>query len=182
MHRHGVDIWNCIAVEGAAALMMDGNSMGTNWKGRYSVSMLKAFARGRLCEVDSLPDTVKFVMLMARHMHEQYHGRYYAKAQNLGRVLTRAYDDMFREVDALLLPTLPMKAIPLPTALELTPAQVVASALGDEGAQRRDPPAGDVRLDADLAGDRGRPACPHRPHGRHRGCACQCRRSPLLTI
>lgn len=130
MHRHGVDIWNCIAVEGAAALMMDGNSMGTNWKGRYSVSMLKAFARGRLCEVDSLPDTVKFVMLMARHMHEQYHGRYYAKAQNLGRVLTRAYDDMFREVDALLLPTLPMKAIPLPTALELTPEEVVASALG----------------------------------------------------
>ena len=130
MHRHGVDIWNCIAVEGAAALMVDGNSMGTNWKGRYSVSMLEAFARGRLCEADSLPDTVKFVMLMARHMREQYHGRYYAKAQNLGGLLTRAYDDMFREVDVLLLPTLPMKAIPLPSTSELTPEEVLAAALG----------------------------------------------------
>ncbi len=130
LHRCGHDIWNCIAVEGAAALMVDGNAMGTNWKGQYSVSMLEAFARGRLCEADSLPDTVKFVMLMARHMREQYHGRYYAKAQNLGRVLTEAYEEAFREVDILAFPTLPMKAIPLPTSDELTPEECLTSGLG----------------------------------------------------
>jgi amidase len=130
MHRDGFDIWNCIAIEGAAALMVDGNAMGTNWKGRYSVSMLEAFARGRLCEPDSLPDTVKFVMLMGRYMRQQYHGRYYAKAQNLGRLLTGAYEEAFREVDLLLLPALPMKAIPLPVKQELTPEDFMASALG----------------------------------------------------
>jgi amidase len=129
MHRYGFDIWQCIAVEGAAALM-DGNGMGTNWKGQYSVSMLEALARGRRCEADSLPDTVKLVTLLARHMHEQYHGRYYAKAQNLGPVLTQAYNDAFREVDVLLFPTLPMKAIPLPTRAELTPEEFLDSALG----------------------------------------------------
>ncbi|HYM68082.1 MAG TPA: amidase [bacterium] len=130
MHRDGFDIWNCIAIEGAAALMVDGNAMGTNWKGQYNVSLLEAFARGRLCEADSLPETVKFVMLMARHMRQQYHGRYYAKAQNLGRVLTRAYEEAFRDVDLLLLPTLPMKAIPLPVEPELTPEEFLMSGLG----------------------------------------------------
>jgi amidase len=130
LHRDGFDIWNCIAIEGAAALMVDGHAMGTNWKGQYSVSMLEAFARGRLCEADGLPDTVKFVMLMARHMREQYHGRYYAKAQNLGRALKRAYDEAFGEVDVLLLPTLPMKALPLPTRSDLTPEEVLAAGLG----------------------------------------------------
>ena len=130
MHRDGFHIWNCIAVEGAAALMVDGNAMGTNWKGQYSVSLLEAFARGRLSEADSLPDTVKFVMLMARYMRAHYHGRYYAKAQNLGRVLTHAYDDAFRQVDVLLMPTLPMKAIPVPATRDLTPEEFLASALG----------------------------------------------------
>src|SRR4051794_118449 len=38
MHRDGIHIWNAIAIEGATALMVDGNSMGANWKGHYSTS------------------------------------------------------------------------------------------------------------------------------------------------
>jgi amidase len=130
MHRDGFHIWNCIAVEGAAALMVDGNAMGTNWKGLYDASLLEAFARGRLAEADSLPDTVKFVILMARYMRAQYHGRYYAKAQNLSRLLTGAYDEAFRRADVLLMPTLPMKAIPVPATPDLTPEEFLHSALG----------------------------------------------------
>ncbi|MGH2508897.1 MAG: amidase, partial [Ktedonobacteraceae bacterium] len=92
MHRDGIHIWNAIAVEGAAMLMVRGNSMGTNWKGHYSTSLLDAYARGRLTRADDLSDTVKLVVLLGQYMQDSYHGRYYAKAQNLGRTLTKAYD------------------------------------------------------------------------------------------
>jgi amidase len=47
-------------------------------------------------------------------LQDAYHGRYYAKAQNLARTLTAAYDAALREVDLLLMPTMPRTAAPLP--------------------------------------------------------------------
>jgi amidase len=114
LHREGVHIWNPIATEGAASLMVRGNGMGTNWKGHYLTSLLDVFARGRLTRADDLSDSVKLVTLAGQYLHDVYHGRYYAKAQNLARALTAAYDAALREVDLLLLPTIPMKATLLP--------------------------------------------------------------------
>jgi amidase len=114
MHRDGYPIWNAIAVEGAAMLMVRGNAMGTNWKGRYSTSLLDAYARGRLTRADDLSDTVKLVTLAGQYLQDAYHGRYYAKAQNLARTLVAAYDEALRDVDLLLMPTIPMKATRLP--------------------------------------------------------------------
>jgi amidase len=115
MHRDGIHIWNGIAIEGPAMLMVRGNSMGTNWKGHYSTSLLDAYARGRITRADDLSDTVKLVTLLGQYMQDSYHGRYYAKAQNLARVLTQAYDDALQSVDLLVMPTLPMKATPIPS-------------------------------------------------------------------
>ncbi|MFL5660884.1 MAG: amidase [Ktedonobacteraceae bacterium] len=114
LHRDGIHIWNAIAVEGAAMLMVRGNSMGTNWKGHYSTSLLDAYARGRITRADDLSDTVKLVVLLGQYMQDNYHGRYYAKAQNLARTLTKAYDDALQSVDLLVMPTLPMKATRIP--------------------------------------------------------------------
>jgi amidase len=114
MHRDGLHIWNGIATEGAAMLMVRGNSMGTNWKGLYNVSLLDAYARGRLTRADELSDTVKLVLLAGQYMQDAYHGRYYAKGQNLGRALSEAYDAALRKVDLLLMPTLPLRATPIP--------------------------------------------------------------------
>ena len=97
-------------------LMVRGNSMGTNWKGHYSTSLLDAYARGRITRADDLSDTVKLVMLLGQYMQDRYHGRYYAKAQNLARTLTKAYDDALQAVDLLVMPTLPMKATNIPSA------------------------------------------------------------------
>jgi amidase len=88
--------------------------MGTNWKGQYSTSLLDAYARGRLTRADDLSDTVKLVTLAGQYLQDAYHGRYYAKAQNLARTLTAAYDEALRDVDLLLMPTIPMKATRLP--------------------------------------------------------------------
>ena len=118
MHPDGIHIWNGVCVEGAAMLMVRGNGMGTNWKGHYATSLLDAFARGRHTRADDLSDTVKLVVLAGQYLQDAYHGRYYAKAQNLARALTAAYDEALREVDLLLMPTIPMKAtrIPAPDA------------------------------------------------------------------
>src|SRR2546430_13584961 len=95
---------------GATMLMVRGNSMGTNWKGHYSTSLLDAYARGRLTRADDLSDTVKLVLLAGQYLQDAYHGRYYAKAQNLARTLTAAYDAALGDVDLLLMPHIPMKA------------------------------------------------------------------------
>lgn len=116
LHRDGLHIWTAIANEGATEMMIRGNSMGTNWKGHYATSLLESFGRGRKSQADDLSETVKLTMLTGEYMRERYHGRYYARAQNLVRRLTAAYDEALQRFDLLALPTLPMKATPLPEA------------------------------------------------------------------
>jgi amidase len=116
LHRDAIHIWTAIIVEGATQLMIEGNGQGSNWKGRYTISMQDAFARGRLAAPDLLPDTVKPIIVMAHYMKERYHGHFYARARNLALELTRAYDAALCECDLLAMPTMPMKATPLPPA------------------------------------------------------------------
>ena len=53
-------------------------------------------------------------MMLGEYMHRNYHGRYYAKAQNLSRRLRETYDAVLAEYDVLAMPTLPMLATELP--------------------------------------------------------------------
>ncbi|MGH7388324.1 MAG: amidase [Candidatus Rokuibacteriota bacterium] len=128
LHRDGAHIWTPVAVEGATMLMLRGNSMGTNWKGYYNTSLLDAFARGRQSRANDLSETTKLVLLLGQYMQDRYHGRYYARAQNLAHTLRAAYDDALREVDLLVMPTLPMKATRLPAA-DASRAEYIARAL-----------------------------------------------------
>ncbi|MCH8087144.1 MAG: amidase [Chloroflexi bacterium] len=127
-HRDGLHIWNGIAIEGVTMLMVAGNSMGTNWKGHYSTSLLDVYARGRRTRADDLSETVKMVVLLGQYMQDHYHGRYYAKAQNLARSLKAAYDDALQECDLLVMPTLPLKATKIP-APDASREEYVARAL-----------------------------------------------------
>ena len=115
-HLDGIHVWRAIAVEGATMLMVAGNSMGTNWKGHYTTGLLDVYARGWQTRADDLSETTKLVVLMGQYMQDRYHGRYYAKAQNLARTLTAAYDAALSEYDLLVMPTLPMKATVIPPA------------------------------------------------------------------
>jgi amidase len=90
--------------------MLKGNGMGTNWKGYYTTGLMDVFARGWKTRPDDLSETAKLVLLTGEYMHTRYHGRFYAKAQNLALKLKAAYDTAFEQVDLLLMPTLPMKA------------------------------------------------------------------------
>jgi amidase len=114
MHHDGIHIWNAIACEGILSLMVRGNGMGNNWKGYYTTSLMDAYGRGRMTRANDYSPTVKLVILLGQYMETFYHGRYYAKAQNLALTLTQAYDDAFKKYDILLMPTAPQKATRIP--------------------------------------------------------------------
>lgn len=115
MHTISPCIWYVICVEGATRQMMKDNGHGFNWRGLYVTSMVKAHSLWRQ-RPDELPDTVKYVMMLGEHMIRTGGGANYAKAQNLGRKLTEAYDAALEKYDLLLMPTVPFKATPLPAA------------------------------------------------------------------
>ena len=112
-HLSGPAIWTPIAVEGLTNQMMHGNGMGTGWKGMYTTSLLDFHANWR-SRADELSDTLKICMFMGQYYLKHHRGHYYAKAQNLARQLREEYDKMFGAYDLLLMPTLPVKATPLP--------------------------------------------------------------------
>lgn len=115
LHLSSVAIWTPIGVEGTVDFMMQGNGFGTNWKGLYVTSLLRAYASWRH-RADELSESLKYVILLGQYMLNQYGGHHYAKAQNLSRRLRAAYDRALGEVDLLLMPTLPLKATPIPPA------------------------------------------------------------------
>jgi amidase len=113
MHLDGPAIWSAIALEGLEMQMMHGNGMGFNWKGLYTTSLLDAHAAWR-ARANELSRTLKISMLIGEYFVRHYRGHFYAKAQNLGRLLRRTYDETLNRYDLLLMPTLPMKATPIP--------------------------------------------------------------------
>jgi amidase len=113
-HRDAMVVWNAVALEGATRLMVAGEGMATGWKGRYTTSLMDHFAVGRRERADRLSDTVKLTVLAGEWMQRAHHGRYYAKAQNLARTATAAYDEVLAGYDLLAMPTLPLKATAIP--------------------------------------------------------------------
>jgi amidase len=113
MHLDGPAIWTPIALEGLQAQMMNGNGMGFNWRGMYTTSLLDKHANWR-SRANELSRTLKVSMLVGDYFIRHYGGHFYAKAQNLSRQLRLAYDDALSRCDLLLMPTLPLKATPLP--------------------------------------------------------------------
>lgn len=114
-HLAGAAIWTPVALEGLQAQMMIGNGMGYNWKGLYTTSLLNAHSAWRE-RADELSDSLKISMFIGHYFLTHYRGFYYAKAQNLARKLRAAYDTALGQCDLLLMPTLPVKATPLPPA------------------------------------------------------------------
>jgi amidase len=113
MHLDGLAIWTPIALEGLQAQMMHGNGMGFNWQGLYTTSLLDAHANWR-ARANELSRTLKISMLGGEYFVRQYRGHFYAKAQNLVRLLRKTYEQAFSRLDLLLMPTTPMKATPIP--------------------------------------------------------------------
>ena len=73
---------------------------------------------------DELPANVKMVLISSELMRRRAGYRYVAQAMQGVRLLRRAYDDALQRVDALVMPTTPMKATRLPN-VDAPPAEVI---------------------------------------------------------
>ena len=108
-HRHaGGILWGLVA-EGAT-MSLRGNAMGYHWEGLYNSSLAESLGKARRAQGNDLPPGVKLILLLGTYMSERYHGRLYAKAQNLRRGLRASYDQALEQVDVLAMPTTPMTA------------------------------------------------------------------------
>lgn len=114
MHLVGPHIWNGFGIEGLTAFMIRGNNLGTNWTGYYNTPLLDALGRGFDSRARDLPVPVKFFLLVGEYLRRNYHGRYYAKAQNQRHLLKAAYDEALKDCGVLAMPTIPFLTPPLP--------------------------------------------------------------------
>jgi amidase len=113
-HLVGVAVWTPVGVEGTVDLL-NGNGSNTNAKGLHVTSLLDRLSLWHQ-RADELSDSLKYVILLGQYMLNQYGGRYYAKAQNIVRRIGAAYDRALQECDVIVMPTLPIKATPIPPA------------------------------------------------------------------
>ncbi len=113
LHRQGAAIWTPIALEGLTDFMMHGNAFGTNYRGLFLTGMIDHYANWRN-RADELSPSLKICMMIGEYFIKHHRGRYYGKSQNISRRLRLAYDDAFRQFDLLAMPTIQMKATPLP--------------------------------------------------------------------
>jgi amidase len=116
MHRDGLAIWTAIAAEGATEVMIKGNGMGTNWRGHYTTDLSDFYGKARASRARDYSPTVKLTMLVGEYMAQRYDRHYYAKGQNLSRLLRDHYDAALEGHDVLVMPTTAMKALPRPGA------------------------------------------------------------------
>ena len=129
MHSHGQAIWAAVATEGATDLMIEGGAYGSNWMGHYSTSLMNFYSVARKQKGKDYSETVKLTAMTGHYMSKNYNRHYYAKAQNLARVLSSQYDDALKKFDILVMPTTPMKAQQKPASQ--SPSEIVAKALGN---------------------------------------------------
>ena len=113
MHRLGGAIWVPIGVEGLTQTMMWGDGYGVSRADLYVTSLMD-FHRSWRSRADELSETTKLFTLLGTYINRRHGGRYYAKAMNVCRRLTAAYDAVLARHDVLMMPTTPIKASELP--------------------------------------------------------------------
>ncbi len=113
MHSLGPAIWTPIAIEGLTQTMMFGDGYGVSRRDLYVTSLMDFHHRWRERGND-LSESLKLTLLLGTYVQKYYGMRYYGKGVNLSRKLTAAYDAVLADYDLLLMPTLPLKATPLP--------------------------------------------------------------------
>ncbi len=113
MHLSGPAVWAGIRGDGAAITLLEMHGVGLGHEGLYLTSLNEAAKR---CDrnADRFADTLKVASIFSRYTIDTYGGYFYAKAQNIRRRLRAAYDAGLAQHDLLIMPTVPMKATPIP--------------------------------------------------------------------
>lgn len=109
----GFPVWAAIRGDAACVTLLEMNGFGVGHEGLYPLSAIAAGMKWR-DHADEFADTLKIATIFSKYTLDRYGGHYYGKAQNLRRRLRAAYDAALQKYDLLLLPTVVMKATPIP--------------------------------------------------------------------
>lgn len=127
-HAQAPGIMLASMLDGTLATFTDYSGAGPNSKAYTFTDAVRFYNEKRKSRAMEMPVTVKTVLLFAHVMRERYGVYYSAKAQNLVRELRAEYDAALAQVDILLMPTTPMKALKIP-APGASQAEIMANAL-----------------------------------------------------
>ena len=125
-HNYGLPIWSPIVNEGLVANALSMNGTMINLSGLQITSAGTAMSRWRQ-DANDIADTFKVIAMFGTYAIQAGGGHYYAKAQNLVRKLRAAYDAVLADYDLLLMPTMPLKAKPIPGA-DASPKEIAETA------------------------------------------------------
>jgi amidase len=95
--------------EGALAVFKTG-FFGAFTRTYYPASIITAINKLWAAQADTLAPRSKLSLIAAELSHRHYHGRLYAKAQNVRPTYIKAYDTALAGVDVLVMPTCLMTA------------------------------------------------------------------------
>jgi amidase len=112
-HALGFPVWAAIRGDAACVMLLEMNGAGIGHEGLYVTSLLDHAMAWRK-RADEFADTLKIASIFSKYTLDRYGGHFYAKAQNLRRRVRAGYDAVLADYDLLLLPTVPMKATPIP--------------------------------------------------------------------
>ena len=127
-HLRGLPIWNAVAIEGATDNLYHGGHVYQH-KGAYNPRFMTHLARAIETNGGDFSPTAKMGILVGHYMREQYQGAFYARAQNMARVLSSEYDKVLATHDLMLMPTTPQQAHTLLPPVEIDRMTYVANAL-----------------------------------------------------
>jgi amidase len=95
---------NALSGEGALALFNTG-FFGAFTRTYYPASLIAAINKMWASQADVLAPRTKLSLIAAELSRRTYHGRVYAKAQNVRPTYIKAYDTALASVDVLVMPT-----------------------------------------------------------------------------
>jgi amidase len=100
---------NFLLVFGGASRVLEQNGMGVGFDGWYDTGAVEYLGRALDSQSNDIPDSMKNAMLATKYLLEHYQGALYGKAQNITLALRETYDEALADVDALVMPTSPVK-------------------------------------------------------------------------
>lgn len=113
MHLDAQPIAMPILNYGIVQTMLEGDGMGGGRDDLY-VSSLMEHQRGWRERINEFSDNAILWALIANYVTPRHGTRHYGKAVNLSRRVRAAFDTVLDDYDLILMPTLPIKATPLP--------------------------------------------------------------------
>ncbi|MFI6457154.1 amidase family protein [Streptosporangium amethystogenes] len=114
LHRYGRDIHLPISIEGGLTTVFESRLQGNNHFGPYHPNFGETFGEAIARRPEDIPVGGVLALVGATLLRDATHGKVMAYAQQLRVRLREQVDRALREVDLLVLPSVPMPPHPLP--------------------------------------------------------------------